>query len=176
MLAKILNVTEAAYHADPCVRPSLSSSIAHTLVTQSPRHAWLEHPRLGGSKEGVLKRTKTMDEGAILHKLLLGAGAQFEMVVADDWRTNAAKEARAAIEAGGKIAILGKNFEKLKTAADRIFQNAKDQGFPLIGQPEVAIEFVDYADQVKREREILCRCRIDLIGANHVLYDVKKVD
>jgi hypothetical protein len=175
-LARILNVTEAAYHADPCVSPSLSSSIAHTLVTQSPRHAWLEHPRLGGNKESILKRTKTMDEGAILHKLLLGAGAQFEMVVADDWRTNAAKESRAAVEAGGKIAILAKNFEKLKTAADRIFQNAKNQGFPIIGQPEVAIEFVDYADQIKREREILCRCRIDLIGENHVLYDVKKVD
>ena len=176
MLARILNVTEAAYHADPCVSPSLSSSIAHTLVTQSPRHAWLEHPRLGGSKDAITKRTKTMDEGAILHKLLLGAGAQFEMVVADDWRTKDAKEARMAIEEGGKIAILAKNFEKLRTAADRIFQNAKNQGFPLIGQPEVAIEFVDYADQIQRKRQILCRCRIDLIGLNHVLYDVKKVD
>src|SRR5258708_36421550 len=115
MLARILNVTEAAYHSDPCVRPSLSSSIAHTLVTQSPRHAWLEHPRLGGSKDSIAKRTKTMDEGQILHKLLLGAGAKFEMVVADDWRTNASKESRAAIEAGGKIAVLAKNFEKLKT-------------------------------------------------------------
>lgn len=174
MPATILNVTEAAYHADPCVSPSLSSSIAHTLVTQSPRHAWLEHPRLGGNKDRVA--TRTMDEGAILHKLLLGKGAQFEMVVADDWRTNDAKAARSAIHAAGKIAILAKHFEKLKTAAEHIFRHAKDHGFPLIGQAEVAVEFVDYADQIKREREILCRCRMDLIGANHVLYDVKKVD
>lgn len=176
MSARILNVTEAAYHADPCASPSLSSSIAHTLVTQSPRHAWLEHPRLGGSKESINKRTKTMDEGQILHKLLLGAGAQFEMVVADDWRTNAAKESRAAIEEGGKIAILAKNFEKLKKAADRIYQNAANQGFPFGGQSEVAIEFVDYADQVMRERQVLCRCRIDQIAPDHVLYDVKKVE
>jgi hypothetical protein len=173
MSASILEVTEAAYHADPCPSPSLSQSIAHTLITQSPRHAWLEHPRLGGNVERV--STKAMDEGAILHKLLLGAGAQFEMVVADDWRTNAAKDARAAIEAGGKIAILAKNFEKLRTAADRIFKNAANQGFPLGGRSEVAIQFVDYADQIKRQRPVMCRCRIDQIAPAHVIYDVKKV-
>jgi hypothetical protein len=116
-----------------------------------------------------------MDEGAILHKLLLGAGAQFEMVVADDWRTNAAKESRAAIEADGKIAILGKNFEKLKKAADRIFQNAANQGFPFGGHSELAIEFIDYVDPWRREREVLCRCRIDQVTATHTIYDVKKV-
>jgi hypothetical protein len=173
MLAKILNVTEAAYHADPCVRPSLSQSIAHTLVTESPRHAWLEHPRLGGNKDRVA--TNAMDEGAILHKLLLGAGAQFEMVVADDWRTNAAKAAREAIQESGKIAILAHKFEKLKTAADRIFQNAANQGFPFGGHSELAIEFVDYADQIKRTREVLCRCRIDQVRKDHIIYDVKKV-
>jgi PDDEXK-like domain of unknown function (DUF3799) len=173
MIARVLNVTEQAYHADPCVRPSLSSSIAHTLVTQSPRHAWLEHPKLGGNKDRVA--SKTMDEGAILHKLLLGAGAQFEMVIADDWRTNAAKEARAAIEAEGKIAILAKNFEKLKKAADRLFQNAANQGFPFGGRSELAIEFVDYTNPWKRDREVLCRCRIDQVTDAHTIYDVKKV-
>ncbi len=85
MAANILNVTEAAYHADPCDRPSLSHSIAHTLVSESPRHAWIEHPRLGGNRERV--STRAMDDGAILHRLLLGEGAGFEMVMADDWRT-----------------------------------------------------------------------------------------
>lgn len=173
MLARILNVTEAAYHADPCVRPSLSSSIAHTLVTESPRHAWLQHPKLGGNKNPVSSRT--MDEGAILHKLLLGAGAQFEMVLADDWRTNAAKDARTEIEAGGKIAILAKDFDKLKIAAERIYQNAKNQGFPFGGHSELAIEFVDYVDPWKRDREVLCRCRIDQVTEHHTIYDVKKV-
>lgn len=172
MLARMLNVTEAAYHADPCVRPSLSQSIAHILVTESPRHAWLAHPKLGGVERA---RTRPMDEGAILHKLLLGAGAQFEMVIADDWRTKAAKEARDVIVAGGKIAILAHNFEKLKTAAERIFQNAKNQGFPFGGHSEVAIEFTDYADQIKRERQVLCRCRIDHIRPGDTIYDVKKV-
>jgi hypothetical protein len=171
-MAHILEVTEAAYHADPCPSPSLSQSIAHTLITQSPRHAWLEHPRLGGQRR---VSSKVMDEGSILHKLLLGAGAQFEMVVADDWRTKAAKEARDVIVAEGKIAILAHNFEKLKNAAERIYKNATDQGFPFGGRSELAIEFIDYADQWKREREVFCRCRIDQVRADHVIYDVKKV-
>lgn len=173
MAARILEVSEAAYHADPCASPSLSQSIAHILITESPRHAWLAHPKLGGSVERVSSRV--MDEGAILHKLLLGAGAQFEMVVADDWRTKAAKEERAAILAGGKIAVLAHNFQKIKTAADRIFQNAKNQGFPFGGRSELAIEFTDYADSWKHEREVLCRCRIDQVNDEHVIYDVKKV-
>jgi len=173
MSATILEVTEAAYHADPCSRPSLSQSIAHTLITQSPRHAWLEHPRLGGNADRA--STRVMDEGAILHKLLLGAGADFEMVIADDWRTKAAKEARDIIIADGKIPILAHNFEKLKKAAERIYKNAADQGFPFGGRSELAIEFTDFTDQWKHEREVLCRCRIDQVRADHVIYDVKKV-
>lgn len=173
MAARILDVTEAQYHADPCAAPSLSQSIAHILITESPRHAWLAHPKLGGNVERVSSRV--MDEGAIIHKLLLGAGAQFEMVVADDWRTKAAKEARDAIVAGGKIAILAHNFEKLRRAADRIFQNAANQGFPFGGRSELAIEFTDYADSWNQQREVLCRCRIDQVRADHVIYDVKKV-
>lgn len=173
MAARILDVTEAQYHADPCASPSLTQSVAHTLITESPRHAWLQHPRLGGNAERV--STKAMDEGAILHKLLLGAGAQFEMVIADDWRTKLAKEAREIIIADGKIPILAHNFEKLKKAAERIYKNASDQGFPFGGRSELAIEFTDYVDQWKREGEVLCRCRLDQVRADHVIYDVKKV-
>lgn len=167
-MAHILNVTEAEYHADPCPSPSLSHSLAHTLVTESPRHAWLQHPKLGGVERIA---TKAMDEGAILHKLLLGAGADFEMVVADDWRTKAAKEERESIQAAGKIAILAHHFEKLKTAAERILKNAENQGFPIYGQPEIAIAF----DELGRHSDVACRCRIDLIRPDHILYDLKKV-
>lgn len=174
MAARILDVTEAEYHADPCASPSLSQSIAHTLITESPRHAWLAHPRLGGNAERFA--SKVMEEGQILHKLLLGAGAQFEMVVAPDWRTNAAKEARDAIIADGKIAVLAHNFKKLQIAADRIFKNAANQGFPFGGRSELAIEFTDYADSWSRTREVLCRCRIDQVTDEHTIYDVKKVE
>ena len=44
------NVTAKDYHADCCESVSLNSTIAKILVSQSPKHAWLKHPRLGGAK------------------------------------------------------------------------------------------------------------------------------
>src|SRR5688572_24266058 len=67
--ARLLDITPADYHLDPCVTPSLSSSIAHTLVTKSPLHAWTEHPRFGALRS---ESSKAQDEGSIIHKLLLG--------------------------------------------------------------------------------------------------------
>ena len=37
----IHNLSAEVYHADPCVKPSLSSSIANVLLQQSPLHAWM---------------------------------------------------------------------------------------------------------------------------------------
>ena len=42
----LYRMTEAAYHADPCPAPSLSRSIAETLILESPEHAFAAHPRL----------------------------------------------------------------------------------------------------------------------------------
>jgi hypothetical protein len=92
-----MNKVPQDYHADPCVSPSLSQSIAHTLVTLSPRHAWLEHPRLGGQKR---KATKAMDEGSILHRLLLGEGVDVGVIHEDDYKTKAARELRDQILTG----------------------------------------------------------------------------
>lgn len=168
MTARLLNVTEDEYHADPCSGPSLSQSIAHTLVTESPRHAWLEHPKLGG-KDRV--RTKAMDDGSILHRLVLGKGVNFDLIKANDWRTNAAKEQRDEAIKAGRIPLLMKDFEKLSTAADRIRVNARDQGFPFDGESELAIEFTEKATK----GEILCRCRMDHVRTNLEIYDVKRV-
>ena len=171
MTARILHVSDQEYHNDPCERPSLSHSIAHILLTESPRHAWLAHARLGGVKRPT---TNAMDDGAILHRLLLGAGRDFEMVMETDWRTNAAKAARAAIIEKGKIPILAHKFEALFEAAKRIAKNAADQGFP-IGPPgsqsELAIEWTEIVDG----DEILCRCRLDQLRRDLVVYDIKKV-
>jgi hypothetical protein len=168
MTARLLNVTEEEYHADPCAGPSLSHSIAHTLVTESPRHAWLEHPKLGGVKRVA---TKAMDEGSILHRMLLGEGADFDLITADNFRTKVAQEQRDASVAAGRIPLLMKDFDKLSTACNRIRENAAGQGFPFGGLSEVSIEFTERADK----GEILCRCRIDQVRTGHLLYDVKRV-
>ena len=78
MTARILNCSPGDYYRDPCAVPSLSQSIAHTLVTQSPLHAWSEHPRLGNQRKPA---SKAMDVGSLIHKLVLGKGVDVEIVL-----------------------------------------------------------------------------------------------
>lgn len=172
MSARILDVTSEQYHDDPCATPSLSHSIAHILLTHSPRHAWLSHARLGGQARIA---TRAMDEGAILHKLLLDEGSEFDVLAVDDFKTKDARAERDDSIARGRIPIKVKDFERLHEAAIRLKQNAANQGFPL-GLPgarsELAIEFTATA---KKDNDVLCRCRFDQVRPDHVLYDIKKV-
>ena len=46
--ARLVRMPARDYHADPGETPTLSASIAKRIVNESPLHAWLKHPRLGG--------------------------------------------------------------------------------------------------------------------------------
>lgn len=100
---EIIEISEEEYHGDPCEQPSLSASIASVLIHQSPAHAHSVHPRLGGVKP---KTTKDMDQGALIHRLLLDAGPGLEVIDAADYRTNAAKEKRDEARSLGRIPVL----------------------------------------------------------------------
>lgn len=108
-----LDVPTADYFADPCLVPSLTQSIASVLLSQSPRHAALKHPRLNPAWEPY-EDTK-FNIGNAAHKLLIGRGKELVIVEADDWRTKAAKEARNEALESGKVAILS---HQHKTAVD----------------------------------------------------------
>ena len=93
------------YIADPCTVPSLSASIAHALISQSPLHAWMKHPRLNPHYER--EDTTATDIGTIAHAMLLENDTSRVVVVeAEDWRTKLAKEARDAARAAGKLPVL----------------------------------------------------------------------
>ena len=81
----------------------LSPSTAKILLRKSPLIAWTMH-RLGGdvSKED----TESQMRGRILDRMLLGVGPELVIIDAKDFRTNAAKDARDAAEAAGKLPIL----------------------------------------------------------------------
>jgi len=167
--ARLLNCTPAAYLEDPCDSPSLSSSIAHTLVTRSARHAWLEHPRLGAMKR---KATAAMDEGTILHRLILGKGGEFEIINAPDFRQGWARTVRDEIREAGKIPLLMADFDRLRKVADLVRRRCNDEGFPFDGQSEVAVEFTEEHES----GPVLCRCMFDHMRRDvHALYDLKKV-
>lgn len=69
------DLTPAEYHR-PTGAPRLSQSIATTLVSRSPYHAWL---RISG--ESSDDATDEMDLGTLVHALLLGVGRDRLVVV-----------------------------------------------------------------------------------------------
>jgi hypothetical protein len=170
------NLPARDYHADPCVEPSLSSTVARTLVGRSAFHAWLEHPRLGG-KAGADKATKAMDTGSLVHALLSGNTDEFEVGAYDSFRSNAAKEWRAGVEAQGKLAVLEAHLEAALPAANAIRKAvgegcSPDQNPFLQGRPEVSAVW-------RAEAGCWCRARLDnliLVDPYATIHDWKTTE
>lgn len=100
------------YHSDPCPEPSLSSSIAKILVTQSPLHAWTAHPRL--NKNHVNRESEDFDRGSAAHSLLLEGDDRMVECAFDDWRKKEARELRDQIRLQGKLPMLSKHIPSIR--------------------------------------------------------------
>ena len=61
------------YHADPCMVPSLSNSVAQILLSESPRKAWFSHPKLNTAF--AEKEDGKFDIGTAAHAVLLESDA-----------------------------------------------------------------------------------------------------
>lgn len=138
----VYDVDADTYHADPAPVPSLSVSIARKLTDESPRHAWQSHPRLGGGDDAEDESddpNDAMDDGTVLHKLILGVGAPIEPIevrygpkhkkageIVRDWRTDAAKEAAAAARAAGRTPMLAHRLAELQAIADIALAQMRD--------------------------------------------------
>jgi hypothetical protein len=131
-----LDVTTAEYLADPAPGPSLSSSIAKLLLDRSPAHARLAHPRLGGASS---PSTAATDLGTLIHRYVLGKGAEIEPIDADDFRTKAAREARDRARGQGRIPVLARVAGVAVAAAACIRRELGRVGIELDGESEVAI-------------------------------------
>lgn len=165
-MTQLVHMTADEYHADPVEGGSLSSSIAHLLVSRSPRHAWLAHPKLGGKPK---KATKTMDRGSLMHRLVLGQGAEIVAVDAEDWRTRAAQQARDEARAAGKIPALLADVEGATEDADEIRRQLAQFGITLDGESEMVALWTEEADD---GTEVNCRAMIDHL-LPPVIYDLK---
>jgi len=134
----IYNIGEQNYHADNFLpAPSLSHSIMKVLLDRSPRHARAAHPRFGGDGG---EQSKSMDAGSIIHKLILGRGADIVEIttrhdakhktkadqVVTDYRTDAAQAERDAIRAAGKLPVLQCELPVLRAAADSAIAQMQD--------------------------------------------------
>jgi hypothetical protein len=100
------------YHADPVPQGSLSSSGARKLLDTCPaiyRHE-ADHP-----EEETHKRV--FDFGHAAHQMVLGAGPDLVVYDAKEWRTNEAKEFKAAAYAAGAVPLLTKEHVQVTAMA-----------------------------------------------------------
>jgi hypothetical protein len=151
----IYKMRAAEYHADPCLEPSLSSTIARVLCDSAPAHAQHAHPRL--NLQNVEEEAEHFDIGTAAHAILLEGEAAVTVIDAKDWRTNAAKDARDAARAAGKLPLLAKIWADVQAmvAAARVQLAAHHDGRAMFlnGEPEQTL--------IWREEDLWCRARLD---------------
>jgi hypothetical protein len=113
MKAELLNITAAEYHAGTfCETACYSNSIGKVLLSKSPLHAKLAHPKLNPDYEGD-DATK-FAVGKVAHAALLEGLDICVVVDAADWRTNDAKAERDQAYLAGKVPLLRKQFDQVK--------------------------------------------------------------
>lgn len=160
------DISTTDYHADPCPDPSLTQSIAKTLLDKSPLHAWWRSPRL--NPQYVESDEKKFDVGTVAHKHLLGRGRDIAVIEADDYRTKAAQTARAEAITAGKSPVLAHQNERAIAMVRAVREQLRGAGPDAFreGQGEVMIAW--------RDGGIWCRSLIDWLTADkRVVWDLK---
>ena len=171
MTATILNVSESEYRADPLSVPSLSASIAKVLIMESPAHAYDIHPKLGNRAR---KPSAAMDEGTLIHTLLLGKGTQIAIIDAPDFRTKAAQEARDGAIAAGRLPVIRRKWEDAQGVVEQIRERIAAFGIRLDGMAELALKW----DEPGEDGEpVACRGRLDHVDLESgFILDIKKTE
>ncbi len=152
-------IPPAVYHRDPCARPSLSSSIATTLLDRSPAHAKLAHAKIGVGYLESDEETEAMSRGTLLHRLVLGRGADVVAVDAKDWRTNKAKEERERIEQAGGLPVLVHKLRNLELASEVIRANLGEFGIDLAPRDSELVAV--WEEPAEHGVPVLCRGLLD---------------
>lgn len=163
MSARLLDVTPDEYHR----LPGFSASLAKTLLAKSPAHA--RHEQLVGGKDS----TARMDRGSVMHRLVLGAGKDFQVLNFDSWRTDKSKTARDEARAEGKVPILADAFESASHGAMAIMRALAARGIRLDGRSELAMGWEEQSSVGPVE----CRGQIDhLTHEEQTIFDLKIID
>lgn len=100
------DVDAARYHADDlCAEPSLSSSLAKVLVTQTPRAAWLQHPRLNARFNPFETGSDKFALGDATHDTLSSDGRRIDLAPFNDWKSGDARKFRDKSRAQGRVPL-----------------------------------------------------------------------
>lgn len=142
--------------------PSLSSHIAHVLLTRSPLHAWMKHPRLNPNWRP--DEDEKFDLGTAAHAVLLENKRDLIAVVnAKDWRTNAAKEARDLTRKDGKIPLLPEDAAAVEAMAS-VARRAIERSSAIGPREFIAERTLSWEHGGTR-----LRCRPDWVTTDHEL-------
>ncbi len=168
MTAGVHEMSLDAYIHDPAPEPSLNASIAHTLLTETPAHARMNHPRLSPQQER--EESSRLELGTIAHGLLLeGDDSRVQVIEADDWKTKAAREQRDEARILGLLPILSKDYAIVRDMVDA----AKD----AIANSEIADDFetaIPEQTLLWNEADIWLRCRPDKATPDwRIVFDYK---
>ena len=156
------------YVGDPApehfdARASLNASIAKTLLSESPLHAWTAHPRLNPDHE-TSDPTK-FDIGRVAHRMVIeGNEDGIAIIRANDWRTKDAQAERAEAIAAGRIPVLRDAYLEVRqmVLAARQYIAATDELRNLMRE--------GVAEEVWMWEEapgVVCRCRPDWWSEAH---------
>jgi hypothetical protein len=167
-----IHVTDAeTYHKDPAPKPSLSSHLAAILLQQSPRHAWMQHPRL--NPDSVDDRDPRFDLGRAAHALMLEGSAIFEIIDAPNWKSEAARDERQAVARAGKIALLEHEWAQVsnmvKSARAQLRQTQEAFNAFRDGEAEQTL--------IWQDGSIWCRARLDWLQRKRgFIFDYKTTE
>lgn len=168
------------YHADCCPRPSLSSSIAQVLLSESPRKAFFSHPRLNPDFRG--EHESKFDLGTACHAVLLENDASKIAVIdpqdypgkkggiPDGWTNDAIRAARDAARASGRTPLLKHNYDDVREMVDA--------ALAFIESTEIAEAWHAGESEVTgislEPSGVWLRCRFDKLAASHqIIFDYK---
>jgi hypothetical protein len=163
-------MSEASYHADTLPTPSLSRSIAETLILESPRHAFAAHPRLTTPDEEEVeeKNSRVRDIGSAAHALLLGQPTEIAVLDYKDFKKKAAQEERAAAQENGAIALLTKDFatvNKMVTKARAELRGEEHPALRALADPGDEVTYNEVTAVWKdRCGDLWARARMDRIS------------
>lgn len=143
---------------------AFSSSRAKTLISSSPLHAKSEIEK---------SPTAAMDRGQVIGRLVLGKGAEFDVLKYKDWRTNDAKADRDKSRKAGKVPILEEAFGDACMAAESIRVGLADLGINLDGQSELAVTWIEKTP----DGDVPCKAMFDHVWIDRgVIIDLKTTE
>jgi len=151
----------AAYHADCCDTPSLSSGIAKLLLERPPYWAWAAHPKLNPDYAPAEAKA-AFDIGHAAHAMLLEGGKGIEACAFDNWLTKEAKAKRDSAREAGLTPVLTKDYERTQEMASIASAMLADYGIDVVTTQ-------NECTMIAEVDGVLCRTRPDIYTGNRII-------